>query len=653
MDTLISLLLLLGLIILSNILQKRIPALPIPLIQIAMGTVLGALFGVTMQLDYKLFMILFIAPILFMSGKSLSKDVLLKYKAPLFESVILVFVTVLACGALLRLLIPDMPYAVCFALAAALSPTDSAVISEISKRIKLPDDLKAIIKGESLINDVMGIVLFNFAIAAALTDTFTFGTAVVNFIFVILGGIVFAVPVSIIILFVSEKLKDMGIEDATVFTLIQILTPFLLYYGSSELGLSGATAVVSGGIVYSVWPKKKRSLRDFNIGLVADGAWSTLIFVLTGLIYLFLGLNLPFSIQNALQANHLSTLSLVWYSAAVFAVLAITRFVYSLAVFGRHSGRRFHHVALSHLSGPRGAITLAACLSIPLLLDDGSPFPYRHLLLFIGSVIIIATLLLSSFVLPLIAPKQSRSNLEVIHNANRQLLRTVIERLRLEITEENRAAMYSVISHYENLLSERYSKEKAPRREVTRADVLLFGIAVELKEVERLRRSGGYDEAALRRVRNRLYVVQKRFGRKIAFFTELRYNISALIKHETHVDQEEVAKIKMITIAAAIAAIEANINRDNRAMSMSALYHYSAILETYTNTSQSDEGHVYVEMRRGLDYKAIQLQKSIVQKMLEDNEISRSTYVTLRHVIRLAEIAFLTSVDRNIELGEH
>ena len=651
MDTLVSLLLLLGLIILSNIIQKKVPAVPIPLIQIAMGTVVGVVFGVTMQLDYKLFMLLFIAPILFMSGKSMSKIELNKIKKPLVVSVILVFVTVLACGLVLRVLIPGMPYAVCFAMAAALSPTDTAVITDISKRVKLPMDLKSIIKGEALINDAIGIVLFNFALAAALADTFTLGTAVFNFFFVIVGGIVFAVPVTVIIIFLSEKLKDMGIEDATVFTLIQMLTPFVLYYAASQLSLSGATAVVSGGIVYSFWPKRRRSLRDFNIGLVADGAWSTLLFVLNGLIYLFLGLNLPLTIQFELHVSHISTLSLIGYCAAVLAALAVTRFVFSVAVFGKQSDHRFNNVAISILSGPRGAISLAVCLSIPLYLYDGTPFPYRHLLLFIGSAIIITTLLLSSFVLPLIAPKQGRDDLRLIQSANRQLIRNVIESLRSEITEENRVAMYSVISHYEELLAERYSKEKTPFREVTRADVLLYGIAVEVEEVERLGRSGEYCEQSIRLVRDRLYLVQKRFSRKISLFTELRHSISALLKREANVNYEEIAKIKMISMASAIAAIEANINSDNKAMSMSALFHYTSILETYTNTSLCEEGRAFVETRRGLEYKAIQLQKSIVQKMLEDNEISRSTYTTLRHVIRLAEIAFLTAVDRSLWSG--
>ena len=614
-----------------------------------MGTVLGVFFGVTMQLDYKLFMLLFIAPKLFMSGKELSKDELRKLKAPLFVlSVILVFVTVLSCGALLRFLIPEMPYAVCFTLAAALSPTDSAVIAEIAKRVKLPPNLRSIIKGESLMNDATGIVLFNFAIAAVLADTFSFGTAIVHFIIVVLGGIVFAVPVTIIIIFISEKLKDMGIEDATVFTLIQLLTPFVLYYAASELGLSGATAVVSGGIAYSVWPKKKRSLRDFNIGIVADGAWSTLIFVLTGLIYLFLGINLPVSIQNAMQISHLSTLSLIWYSAAVFAVVVITRFAFSLAVFAKHSERKFYAASLSLLSGPRGAITLAACLSIPSFLHDGTPFPHRYLILFIGSSVIIATLLLSGFILPLITPKQGRDDPGVVHRANRRLIHTVIERLREEIDEENRAAMYAVISHYEELLAERYGKEKTPRPEVTKADVLMYGFSVEIKEVERLRRSGEYNEAALRRVRSRLNVVQRRFGKKVTLFDELRQSISTLFKREPPVDHEEITKIKMITMPAAIQAIEENINSENRAMSMSALYHYTKILETYTNKSHSKEGNTYVEMKRELDYKAIQLQKSILQEMLEHNEISRNTYVTLRRVVRLAEIAFLTSVGRNV-----
>ena len=79
-------------------------------------------------------------------------------------------------------MIPQMPLAVCFALAAVLSPTDPIAVSAIGQKIEIPKRMMHILEGEALLNDASGLVCLRFAVAAMLTGTFSLGEAGLSFL---------------------------------------------------------------------------------------------------------------------------------------------------------------------------------------------------------------------------------------------------------------------------------------------------------------------------------------------------------------------------------------------------------------------------------------------------------------------------------------
>jgi len=58
--------------------------------------------------------------------------------------------------------------------------------------------------------------------------------------------------------------------------------------------------------------------------------------------------------------------------------------------------------AIISWAGIRGAVSLAAALSIPLHLHNGAPFPQRNLILFITFTVILLTLVVQGLTLPLL-----------------------------------------------------------------------------------------------------------------------------------------------------------------------------------------------------------------------------------------------------------
>lgn len=161
----------LGIILLSNVINRFIPSIAIPLIQVALGMMLAIFTSFeAFEVSSEFFMLLFLAPLLFNDGMNVNKKALWEArKAISVLSIALVFVTVGLLGSAIHWLIPVMPWAGSFALAAALAPTDPVAVSALSQKVKIPHKMMHTLEGESLINDASGLVSFQFAVAALLT----------------------------------------------------------------------------------------------------------------------------------------------------------------------------------------------------------------------------------------------------------------------------------------------------------------------------------------------------------------------------------------------------------------------------------------------------------------------------------------------------
>lgn len=404
-------------VVASGYLVRVIPSsipVPLPLVQIALGAVISGVFGQGVTLEPEIFFLLFLPPLLFLDGWRIPKVGLFRDKAVILELAFgLVVFTVIGAGYLIHWLIPAMPLAVAFALAAIVSPTDPVAVSSIAARVPIPKRLMHILEGESLLNDASGLVCFSFAVAAVMTGYFSLASASRTFLWVALVGLAIGIGVTALISATQSWLSRHLGEEAGSPILISLLTPFGAYLVAEHLDASGILAAVAAGITMSYVELSGRALATTRVQRAA--VWDTVQFSLNGIMFVLLGEQLPGILARAAvsveETGHLSRWWLLLYALVISAILVSLRFGWvwvSLRINLFKAGARdealrrpdWRIVAAVSLAGVRGAITLAGVLTLPLLLPDGSEFPARDLVIFLAAAVILVSLVLASVGLP-------------------------------------------------------------------------------------------------------------------------------------------------------------------------------------------------------------------------------------------------------------
>lgn len=402
--------------------------IPLPLLQIAIGAILAIpVLGLHVKLDPELFLLLFIPPLLFVDGWRMPKGQFRKLRTPiLLLAFALVFLSILVIGYFIHWLLPQVPLAACFALAAVLSPTDAVAVEAITHG-RLPATLHSLLQGEALMNDASGLVAFKFAVAATLTGVFSLQDASLQFVLVAIGGLLVGVVLSWLLGKLRAWMIHRGWEDPAPHVLLLLLLPFAAYVTAEHLECSGILSAVSAGMMQSrldLLPKQTATR------LLNRSVWTLLEFTFNGLIFLLLGLQLPDIIQVALMdapEPWKMAADVFGLVLAIYALMMVLRFSW---VYGywhvsgrvrrllnkprRFAGKsKFTLSAVLTLGGVRGAVTLAGVMSLPLLLDDGHAFPERDLLILIAAGVILVSLLIACVILPFILPYLPQDNLEV------------------------------------------------------------------------------------------------------------------------------------------------------------------------------------------------------------------------------------------------
>ncbi|AZN99334.1 Na+/H+ antiporter [Mesorhizobium sp. M9A.F.Ca.ET.002.03.1.2] len=394
----------------------RLVRVPLPVLQIAIGAALAwPVRGIHVEIDPELFLLVFIPPLLFSDAVAAPKRELLALRGPILDLAIgLVFFTIVGFGYALHWLVPSIPLVVAFALAAVLSPTDAVAVSSIVDRNVVPARLMHILEGESLLNDASGLVMFRFAVAAALTGSFSFAAASLSFLYAVAAGILAGVAALIIATKTLQLLNRIGSVPAEAQVLVMILMPFIAYLGAEHVEASGILAAVTAGLLTG----GSGIFRYLGVSarMQALSLWTTLSFVFNGALFILLGLQLPDIIRNVppeLSSRH-------WLIEPVATVLVLTLCLIGLrflwiwvgdiaarlaARLGKRKAEPFgQRVRLAgSVAGVRGAITLAGILSLPLAMPDGSPFPARDVVIFLAAGVIICSLVIASLALPKIA----------------------------------------------------------------------------------------------------------------------------------------------------------------------------------------------------------------------------------------------------------
>ena len=402
-------------VLVSGYVVRALPIpLPLPIVQIALGWVISRFLHHGVELRPEVFFLLFLPPLLFVDGWRISKEGLLRDKGAIVQMALgLVLFTVLGAGYLIHWLIPAMPLAVAFALAAIVSPTDPVAVSSIGAHAPVPKRMMHILEGESLLNDASGLVCFQFAVVAVLTGSFSPGLAAFTFVWVALAGLACGVAFTLAVAFAQQRVtRRFGQVDGSPI-LVNLLTPFGAWLLADALHASGILAAVAAGVTMSYVELTGRAMAKTRVERAA--VWTTIQFALNGVMFVLLGEQLPRIVRGAVatmeQSGHRNPSWLLVYALAVTFGLAVLRLVWvwvSLRIYAvrrRRAGDPLKNtgwrvVLATTLAGVRGAITLAGILTLPFLLPDGRPFPVRDLAIFIAAAVIIFSLAAASIGLP-------------------------------------------------------------------------------------------------------------------------------------------------------------------------------------------------------------------------------------------------------------
>ncbi|MDP9043534.1 MAG: Na+/H+ antiporter [Pseudomonadota bacterium] len=397
-------------VVLSGFLA-RVSRMPAPLVQIALGAAIFYSGLAAVVLEPQVFFLLFLPPLLFLDGWRLPKDDLLRDAPTVLKLALgLVVFTVLGMGFFIHWLVPSMPLAVSFALAAIMSPTDPIAVSAIAGRAKIPLRLLHILQGEALLNDASGLICMRFAIAAALTGEFSPAHALQSFLWMAIGGLAIgAVATWVLVTFTSRALVRSG-EDGSGQILSTLLIPFGVYLLAERLRASGILAAVAAGVTMSfTHPSHWRAATRLS----RTAVWDTVQFAANGSIFVLLGEQIPALLATALPGN--ASAQPAWWPAldvlVIVIALAVLRFawVWTSLQMSLLRARRlgvacvptsWRMVLAISIAGVRGAVTLAGVLTLPLTMSDGTPFPSRELAVLLAAGVTLLSLVFATLGLP-------------------------------------------------------------------------------------------------------------------------------------------------------------------------------------------------------------------------------------------------------------
>ena len=325
----------------SSVIDKFVNV-SIPVIQVVIGLLVALVLPSVQEvhLESELFMLLFIAPLLFNETRETNiRALLLNLNSILSLAIALVVVSVLSVGYALHLMVPSIPLAAAFALASALGPTDAATVTALKSNIHLTHRQQTLLSGESLINDASGVVAFQFSVAAAVTGAFSLVDAAGSFTVLFVGGVVMGIVTGFAFSAINAMLGRLGYEDTVANVLYEVLTPFLVYLLAETFHVSGVLAVVAAGLVIALPRRQSNNALFARQKLVSDSTWKVISFLINGTIFVFLGMQLPLAVLPGTNGG-LNILQILGIVVVITLFMHGVRFawLYALETYKLHKG---------------------------------------------------------------------------------------------------------------------------------------------------------------------------------------------------------------------------------------------------------------------------------------------------------------------------
>jgi monovalent cation/hydrogen antiporter len=393
--TIIELMLVLLGAVAALVLLARKLQVPYPILLVVGGLGLGLIPGLPrVELDPELVFVLFLPPLLYPAALFTPwRDFHANLRTILLLAVGLVLVTMAATAWFAHHFV-GIGWGSAYVLGAIVAPSDAVAALAIAHKLRVPRRLVTILEGESLVNDTAAFVAYRFAVAAVVTGSFSLASASLRFVLVAIGGTLVGLAAGWLVTAIQRRLDDPSVQMT-----ISLLTPFICYLVAEAIGASGVLAVVVCGLYYG-W--RAPGFVSARFRLRAYPVWETIQFLLNGIIFILIGLQLP-DVIKALAGR--SFAQVLWFATIILVPLILLRlgwlfamtYLPRLAGGARRGGKAlqsWRHVVLVGWTGMRGVDSLAAALAVPLVIKTGAVFPDRDLIFFLTFAVIFGTLVL-------------------------------------------------------------------------------------------------------------------------------------------------------------------------------------------------------------------------------------------------------------------
>jgi len=380
---------------------------PFSIVLVLSGIAIGLIPGLpAISLRPEIIFLIFLPPLLHDAAWNTNWHNFKENKRPIMLAAFgLVLFTTLVVGMAAHFFIPDVSWPLGFLLGAIVSPTDAVSVASLTKNLGLSPKVITIIEGESMVNDASGLVAYKFAISAVMAGNFVFWKAGLNFLVVIAGSVAVGLIIGYCAHFILKKIPF----DAVLLTAFTFLIPFSSYLLAEHFELSGVLAVVCSSF-YLSYNSESIIANESRITIYA--VWDVVTFILNSLIFILIGLELKVVLNGIVGY---SAFDLIMYGLLISFAVIIARFVFVVpaALLPRKISKTIRetetfsskNMIVISWAGIRGVISLAAALSLPLVLPNGDPFPKRDLFIYLTFCVILTTLLLLGLNLPVLIRK--------------------------------------------------------------------------------------------------------------------------------------------------------------------------------------------------------------------------------------------------------
>ena len=486
-------------------LAQRI-GLPPSVALLAGGVLVAFLPGIpAFSPDPELILVIFLPPLLIDGAWNISLRYLRRHMIGVVSLAVgAVLFTTIVVAAVTHWLFPNLPWAVCAALGAIVSPPDAVSARSVLQRVKLPRRVLMLLEGESLLNDASGLVLFRFAVAASVGGTFSTGEALQSFVVLALGGMAIGIVVGVAWVLIAPKLKDEYLIIVST-----VLVSWAAYILGEKFHVSGVIATVCAGLICGSFQHKVFSAA---VRMRGTSFWTVTIFLMEAAVFLLIGLTLR-GVVERVGGFGVVVHQMGGPIVLILLALLVARYAWifmsdAVIVVCRKLGLRGEpplgprSAAVLGWAGVRGVVTLALALSLP------ADFPARDFILVTAFAVILGTVLLQGTTLALlirwtglVPPASDKARLNM-SEAEAALMQVQLQTVQSLAHDEEGTLVHPMLLAQYTKKAAAYSKFAGQAAEMAPSvhahfDVVLAAIAASRAELIRMHRMGDIDEHTL------------------------------------------------------------------------------------------------------------------------------------------------------------